>query len=83
MAETGAISVWERPTRVAMTGFTLGGAGVVSGLGEVAGVGVVAAVVTCGAAVGTLLGVVGTAQLGVQLRRALDGPRPAGDGIGS
>jgi CDP-diacylglycerol--glycerol-3-phosphate 3-phosphatidyltransferase len=28
-------------------------------------------VVTCGAAVGGLLGVVGTTQLGVQLRRAL------------
>ncbi len=63
--ETGAISVWERPTRVAMTGMTLGGAGVVSALGA-AGL-----VVTAGAAVGTLLGLVGTAQLGLQLRRAL------------
>lgn len=63
--ETGAISVWERPTRVAMAGFTLGGAGVVSGLDPGGWV------VTCGAAVGCVLGVVGTAQLGVQLRRAL------------
>ncbi len=63
--ETGAISVWERPTRVAMTGMTLGGAGVVSALGASE------LVVTAGAAVGVLLGVVGTTQLGVQLRRAL------------
>jgi CDP-diacylglycerol--glycerol-3-phosphate 3-phosphatidyltransferase len=83
VAETGAISVWERPTRVAMTGFTLGGAGIVSGLGEVAGVAVVPALVTAGAAVGALLGVVGTAQLGVQLRRALGEAHPADDGGGS
>ena len=63
--ETGTISVWERPTRVAMTGFTLGGAGVVAGPGWSA------AVVTCGTAVGCLLGVVGVAQLGTSLRRAL------------
>ena len=31
--ETGAISVWERPTRVVMTGLTLVGAGVVAGVG--------------------------------------------------
>jgi CDP-diacylglycerol--glycerol-3-phosphate 3-phosphatidyltransferase len=63
--ETGAISVWERPTRVAMTGFTLGGAGVLwaAGAAEV--------VVVCGTAAGVLLGVLGTAQLGVSLRRAL------------
>jgi CDP-diacylglycerol--glycerol-3-phosphate 3-phosphatidyltransferase len=65
VSETGAISVWERPTRVAQAGFSLGGAGVVSSLG------LVDEVVTAGAAVGCLLGVVGTAQLGVQLRRAL------------
>jgi CDP-diacylglycerol--glycerol-3-phosphate 3-phosphatidyltransferase len=65
VSETGAISVWERPTRVAMAGFSLGGAGVVAFLG------LVDEVVTAGAAVGCLLGVVGTAQLGVQLRRAL------------
>ena len=76
VSETGAISVWERPTRVAMAGFTLGGAGVVSGL-EVGDLDVAAAVVTCGAAVGCLLGLVGTAQLGVQLRRAL-GEQPQG-----
>ena len=63
--ETGTISVWERPTRVAMAGFTLGGAGVLSAVVDPA------VVVTCGAAVGTLLGAVGTAQLGVQLRREL------------
>jgi CDP-diacylglycerol--glycerol-3-phosphate 3-phosphatidyltransferase len=65
VAETGDISVWERPTRVAMTGFTLGGAGVLTGL-DVTG-----AVVTTGTAVGCLLGVVGVAQLGTALRRAL------------
>jgi CDP-diacylglycerol--glycerol-3-phosphate 3-phosphatidyltransferase len=53
---------------VAFTGFTLGGAGVLSGFG--AG----AAVVTCGAAVGTALGAVGTVQLGLALRRVLGGP---------
>ncbi len=63
--ETGAISVWERPTRVAMTGMTLLGAGVVSGLGAAE------LVVTAGAAVGVGLGAVGTGQLGVQLRKAL------------
>jgi phosphatidylglycerophosphate synthase len=64
-AETGALSVWERPTRVAMTGMTLGGAGVVSGLD------LDAPAVTAGTAVGVLLGVVGVAQLGVSLRRML------------
>jgi CDP-diacylglycerol--glycerol-3-phosphate 3-phosphatidyltransferase len=48
-----------------MTGFTLGGAGVVAGFGWAG------AVVTCGTAVGCLLGVVGVAQLGTALRRAL------------
>ncbi|MGY1608782.1 CDP-alcohol phosphatidyltransferase family protein [Geodermatophilus sp. SYSU D00700] len=74
VAETGAISVWERPTRVAMTGFTVGGAGIVAvtGLDDLAGVaGGPALVVTAGTAVGCLLGLVGTAQLGVSLRRAL------------
>jgi CDP-diacylglycerol--glycerol-3-phosphate 3-phosphatidyltransferase len=65
VTETGAISVWERPTRVALAGFSLGGAGVVAGLGWAD------AVVVAGAAAGCLLGVLGTAQLGVQLRRAL------------
>lgn len=63
--ETGAISVWERPTRVAMAGFTVGGAGIASVVVDPG------LVVTLGAAVGCLLGVVGTAQLGLQLRRAL------------
>ena len=74
VAETGSISVWERPTRVAMAGFTVGGAGIVAatGLDAAAGVsGGPAVVATAGAAVGSLLGLVGTAQLGVSLRRAL------------
>jgi phosphatidylglycerophosphate synthase len=65
VAETGEISVWERPARVAMTGMTLGGAGVVSVLGATD------LVVTAGTAVGVLLGAVGVAQLGVSLRRML------------
>jgi phosphatidylglycerophosphate synthase len=67
VGETGDISVWERPTRVAMTGMTLGGAGVVAG----AGPDVVLAVVTAGAVVGTLLGVVAVVQLGRDIRRSL------------
>jgi phosphatidylglycerophosphate synthase len=63
VAETGALSVWERPTRVALTGMTLGGAGVV---GEAA-----VLVVTLGAAAGVGLGAVGVAQLGLSLRRML------------
>ena len=69
---TGPISVWERPTRVAMAGMTLGGAGVVSGLGWAD------AVVTTGAGVGAVLGLVGTVHLGVWLRGALAGPDTAG-----
>jgi phosphatidylglycerophosphate synthase len=65
--ETGLISVWERPTRVAMTGMTLGGAGVVSG-SDLAG-----PVVTAGAAVGAVLGAVAVVQLGFSLRRMLTG----------
>jgi CDP-diacylglycerol--glycerol-3-phosphate 3-phosphatidyltransferase len=71
VSETGPISVWERPTRVAFAGFTLGGAGVLAALG--AGAGVPGEVVTGGAAVGTALGAVGVAQLGLALRRALGG----------
>src|SRR4051812_40869893 len=67
VSETGAISVWERPTRVALTGFTLCGAGVL------AATGFGPAVVVAGAAGGVVLGAVGTAQLGVSLRRALGG----------
>src|SRR4051812_842109 len=38
--ETGALSVWERPTRVILTGFTLGGAGIaVSAVAGAAGPG--------------------------------------------
>jgi phosphatidylglycerophosphate synthase len=65
VSETGALSVWERPTRVAMTGMTLAGAGVVSGLD------LAVPVVVTGTAVGVLLGAVGVAQLGVSLRRML------------
>ena len=62
---TGPISVWERPTRVVLTGFTLGVAGVVwgTGFGET--------VVVAGTVAGVVLGAVGTAQLGVSLRRGL------------
>ena len=66
--ETGAISVWERPTRVLMTGLTLVGAGVL------AGPGLDEQVVTAGAAVGALLGGVAVGQLGLWLRRALAEP---------
>ena len=65
VAETGALSVWERPTRVALTGMTLIGAGVVGGVDAAA------LVVTAGAAVGTVLGAVGLVQLGLSLRRML------------
>jgi CDP-diacylglycerol--glycerol-3-phosphate 3-phosphatidyltransferase len=72
LRETGPISVWERPTRVVMTGLTLGGAGVLSGLG------LVGPVVTAGAAAGALLGALSVVQLGFWLRRALAG---AGHGV--
>jgi phosphatidylglycerophosphate synthase len=62
--ETGTISVWERPTRVAMTGMTLGGAGVVAS-------GLAGPVVVAGTAVGALLGVVAVGQLAVSLGRML------------
>ena len=65
VAETGALSVWERPTRVILTGLTLVGAGVLSTLDADR------TVVIGGAAVGTALGVVGVAQLGMSLRRSL------------
>ena len=65
VAETGVLSVWERPTRVAMTGMTLGGAGVLAGMGAAD------LVVTVGAVVGALLGVVAVVQLGFSLRRML------------
>lgn len=68
VTRTGPISVWERPTRVAMTGFVLGGAGVLSGFDADV------AVVVAGTAAGALLGVVGVVQLGVWLRSALAGP---------
>ncbi|MGY1913848.1 CDP-alcohol phosphatidyltransferase family protein [Blastococcus sp. SYSU DS0973] len=74
---TGPISLWERPTRVAMAGLTLSGAGVVSGL-EVAGADGAVLVVTAGAATGVLLGAIGTLQLGRWLGGELAGPG-AGD----
>jgi CDP-diacylglycerol--glycerol-3-phosphate 3-phosphatidyltransferase len=70
--DTGPISVWERPTRVVMTGLTLGGAGVLAGLD------LTDPVVTVGTAVGALLGALGVVQLGLWLRRVLSGP---GDGV--
>ncbi|HLM04841.1 MAG TPA: CDP-alcohol phosphatidyltransferase family protein [Blastococcus sp.] len=63
--ETGALSVWERPTRVTMTGLVLVGAGV---LAPAAGT-----VVLVGTAAGALLGGVAVVQLGVSLRRMLGG----------
>jgi phosphatidylglycerophosphate synthase len=65
IAETGRLSVWERPTRVALAGFTLGGAGLVSPVLPVG------AVVTAGTAAGCVLGLMGVTQLSVSLRRAL------------
>jgi CDP-diacylglycerol--glycerol-3-phosphate 3-phosphatidyltransferase len=65
VAETGALSVWERPTRVILVGFVLGGAGVVSGPGWAV------PVVVAGTAAGTLLGAVAVVQLGIGLRRLL------------
>ncbi len=66
VTETGDISVWERPTRVVMAGLTLVGAGVLAAVDPGGWV------VTSGAAVGCVLGVVGPAQLGRQVRAALD-----------
>jgi phosphatidylglycerophosphate synthase len=74
---TGPISLWERPTRVAMAALTLGGAGVVSGWAP-GGLDAGGLVVTAGAAVGALLGAVGTAQLGRWLRGELAGPGGSG-----
>jgi phosphatidylglycerophosphate synthase len=65
VAETGALTVWERPTRVILTGLTTVGAGVVSGFG------VADLVVTAGTAAGALLGAVGVVQLGFSLRALL------------
>ena len=70
---TGPVSVWERPTRVAMTGLTLGGAGLVSGL-QVAGVDGAVLAVTAGAGAGVLLGAIATLQLAHWLRGELAGP---------
>ena len=64
-SETGALSVWERPTRVIMAGLSLIGAAVVSALVPVD------QVVTAGTAVGAVLGVLAVAQLGVSLRAML------------
>jgi CDP-diacylglycerol--glycerol-3-phosphate 3-phosphatidyltransferase len=67
---TGPISVWERPTRVAMTGMTLGGAGVLPFAADL--------VVSAGTGVGAALGVAGTVQLGLWFRRVLTGPEVSG-----
>ena len=64
-AETGALTVWERPNRVILTGLTTVGAGVVSGLGGAD------LVITAGTAAGALLGAVGVIQLGFSLRAML------------
>nr|ANY58112.1 CDP-alcohol phosphatidyltransferase [uncultured bacterium] len=69
VSETGVLSVWERPMRVAMTGMTLGGAGVLAAIP--AGRDAVDTVITSGAAVGSVLGVVAVVQLGFSLRRML------------
>jgi CDP-diacylglycerol--glycerol-3-phosphate 3-phosphatidyltransferase len=63
VTETGALSVWERPTRVILAGFTLGGAGVVPALHL--------SVVTAGTGAGVVLGVVAVVQLARSLGRAL------------
>ena len=68
MTETGALSVWERPTRVILTGLTLGGAGRALRPPTAADL-----VVTVGTAAGAVLGAVAVAQLGVSLRRMLAG----------
>jgi phosphatidylglycerophosphate synthase len=65
VSETGALSVWERPTRVILTGLTLSGAGVLAALG------VADLVVTAGTAAGAVLGAVAVVQLGLSLRRML------------
>lgn len=68
VSRTGPISVWERPTRVIMTGFTLVGAGVLAAWDQAT------TVVTTGTAVGALLGVLGLLQLGRWLPAELAGP---------
>ena len=81
---TGPISVWERPTRVALAGMTLGGAGVVAWSGAAwSGAVWSGAVVTAGAGVGAVLGLVATAQLGWWLRGELSGAGEAGAPGGS
>ena len=65
VAETGSLTVWERPSRVILTGLTTVGAGVVSGLGGAD------LVITAGTAAGALLGAVGVIQLGFSLRAML------------
>jgi phosphatidylglycerophosphate synthase len=65
VSATGALSVWERPTRVILTGLALTGAGVLSASGAER------TVITACAAVGTVLGTVAVVQLGFSLRRAL------------
>jgi CDP-diacylglycerol--glycerol-3-phosphate 3-phosphatidyltransferase len=65
VSETGSLSVWERPTRIILTGLTLVGAGVLAAFGADR------AVVTGGTAAGTALGAVAVIQLGLWLRRAL------------
>lgn len=63
MPEIGVVTVWERPTRIALAGMLLVGSAVLPDD--------VGTVVTAGAAAWALLGVVGTAQLMRAARRAL------------
>jgi CDP-diacylglycerol--glycerol-3-phosphate 3-phosphatidyltransferase len=77
VAETGPLSVWERPARVATAGFTLCGAGVLAVLD-----GPARYVVVAGTAAGALLGAVAVVQLGLSLRRTLVGDTPPTGGPG-
>lgn len=63
MSDIGVVTVWERPTRVVVTAFTLGGAGLLPAYGYAAA--------TVGAAAWAGLGGVGLTQLLVVVRRRL------------
>ncbi len=71
LAEVGVVTVWERPTRVIVTAFTLLAAGLYLDHATVAA--------TAGAATAVALGVIGNAQLLVVVRRELgrDDDHPA------
>ncbi len=63
MSGIGVVTVWERPTRIALAGMLLVGGAVLPGDVET--------VVTAGAAAWAVLGVLGLTQLAVAVRRAL------------